>query len=83
VGRLDVQQNIVGSLLLTAIVGTTANTLGHATRTLPRCLLSEGFPVELLLAPDLREVPLRLRIYPDVTPPAGGVGAVMVFGTAA
>jgi hypothetical protein len=28
-------------------------------------MLAEGFPVELLMAPDLKEVPIRMRVYPD------------------
>jgi hypothetical protein len=66
VGRLDVQQGLTGCLILTAVTGTPAAATNFAPKalTLPRCMLSEGFPVELLMAPDLKEVPIRLRIYP-------------------
>lgn len=51
-------------LVLTAVAGTpAANT--PATITLPNVILAEGFPVEILFAPDLRTVPIRQRIYPD------------------
>ncbi|MCI0333547.1 MAG: hypothetical protein L0228_10030 [Planctomycetes bacterium] len=63
IGRLDVGSSIVDSLVLTAIAGTTAATV-PATATFTQCILAEGFPVELLFAADLREVPLRLRVYP-------------------
>jgi len=78
VGRLDVQQNLTGAVVLTAVAGTTAAAaLAPATLTLPICMLSEGFPVELLMAPDLKEVPIRLRVYPNTT-----AGATFgVFGT--
>jgi hypothetical protein len=70
VGRLDVQTinntPSVKALVLTAITGTPAKTaLSPAELTLPKCILAEGFPVELLMAPDLKEVPLRMRIYPS------------------
>lgn len=66
VGRLDVQQNLVSPLVLTAVATTpAARALSPATLTLPLCMLAEGFPVELLMAPDLKEVPIRLRIYPS------------------
>jgi hypothetical protein len=65
VGRLDVQQAIVKSLNLTAVAGTTAAfAQGPATLSLLYTILAEGFPVELLMAPDLKEVPIRMRIYP-------------------
>lgn len=63
VGRVSRQQSITGALLLTAIAGTpAANT--PATFTLTNTILAEGFPVELLHAPDLREIPVRLRCFP-------------------
>lgn len=63
VGRLDVGSSIVDALVLTAVTGTTAAT-APATVTLSKSILAEGFPVEMLFAPDLREVPLRFRHYP-------------------
>lgn len=64
VGRTDVGSSLVKSLVLTAVAGTPAAST-PATLTIPRAILQEGFPVELLFAPDLREVPLRFRAYPD------------------
>lgn len=71
VGRLDVGSSLVKSLVLTAVAGTTAATV-PASQTHANAILREGFPVELLYAPDLREVPLSMRLYPN------GSG---VFGT--
>lgn len=74
VGQLDVCGAGGGSptavakpLVLTAVSGTAADTDGPATITLPLSILAEGFPVELLFAPDLREVPIRQRIYPNMS----------------
>jgi hypothetical protein len=64
VGRLDVQSNLIKQIVLTAVAGTPAAAT-PATITLPRCILKENFPVELLFAPALREVPLRWRVYLD------------------
>lgn len=64
IGVLDT--SVATPLILTAIAGTTAATR-PATMTFPTCVLAEGYPVELLFAPDLREVPLRLRCYPNPT----------------
>lgn len=55
------------SLVLTAVTGTSAAAETQATITLPLSILAENFPVEILLAPDLREVPIRIRIYPDMS----------------
>ena len=63
IGGLDVASAFVKSLVLTAIAGTTAATV-PATLTASKAILHENFPVEILFAPDLREVPLRLRLYP-------------------
>jgi len=38
-----------------------------ATITLYQTVLHENFPVTLLQGPDLREVPIRLRAYPNQT----------------
>lgn len=66
VGRLDVQQSLVKQMVFTAVSTTPAATTGGPiSLTLPLCMLSEGFPVELLMAPDLKEVPIRMRIYPN------------------
>ena len=76
VGRMDVQSSLSKQIVLSAVTGTPAAD-SPASITLPLCILAEGFPVELLLAPDLRIVPLRMRVYPsDATPAADSV-----FGT--
>lgn len=64
IGRLD--SAVADSLVLTALAGTPAATV-PATATFLLTTLAEGFPVELLFAPDLREVPLRLRVYPSAS----------------
>jgi hypothetical protein len=65
VGKLDVGSSFVKSLVLTA-VDVSPGPL-PATLTLYQTILHEGFPVTLLHAPDLREVPIRLRAYPGPT----------------
>lgn len=64
IGVTDVGSTKAKSLVLTAIAGTPA-AAAPATLTLTLAILAEGFPVELLFAPDLREVPLRMRVYPS------------------
>ena len=64
VGRLDVASSLAKSLVLTAVAGTPA-AAAPATQTHLTTILREGFPVELLYAPDLREVPLNMSIYPS------------------
>lgn len=64
VGRLDVGSNIAKGLVLTAVAGTPAAT-APASLSFTNAILKEGFPVELLFAPDLRDVPIRQRIYPN------------------
>jgi hypothetical protein len=63
VGRADVGSSLAKSLVLTAVAGTPAAAT-PATATFSKAILHENFPVEVLYAPDLREVPLRMRIYP-------------------
>lgn len=74
IGRCDVASNITAVLVLTAIAGTTAATK-PATLTMSKTILAEGFPVQLLFKPDLREVPIRLQSYPYTS------GNTNVFGT--
>ncbi|MEX2176192.1 MAG: hypothetical protein WD872_17655 [Pirellulaceae bacterium] len=62
IGRL--YSAIADSLILTALAGTPAAAI-PATATFLLTVLADGFPVELLFSPDLREVPLRLRVYPN------------------
>lgn len=63
VGYLAVGSSLAKALVLTAVTGTPA-VATPASVTVTKCLLHENFPVEVLFAPDLREVPLRLRAYP-------------------
>lgn len=58
-------------LVLTALAGTPA-AAAPATITLPLCILTENYPVGLLLAPQLRTIPIRMDVYPN---------ASKVFGT--
>lgn len=64
VGRADVISAIAKTLVLTAVAGTPA-AASPATLTAGYAILHENFPVEVLYAPKLREVPLRMRLYPD------------------
>lgn len=64
VGRLD--SALIAQLILTAASGTPAAST-PASVTLPKAILAEGFPVSILFRPDLREVPIRQRIYPDAS----------------
>jgi hypothetical protein len=64
VGRTDVGSAIAKSLVLTAVAGTPASA-APASLTALLSVLHENFPVEVLSAPDLKEVPIRLRIYPS------------------
>lgn len=66
IGRLDVGggSGMAKAVVLTALAGTPA-VATPATITLTYCALAEGFPVELLFYPGLREVPLRFRSYPN------------------
>ena len=77
IGNLDVQGDSadgsptsgtvkVKALVLTAVSGTVAADAGPASITLTNCIIAEGFPIEILYAPDLREVPVRMRVYPDM-----------------
>ncbi len=77
VGRCDVASSLTAALLLTAVAGTTA-AAAPATASLTKAILAEGFPVGLLFAPDLREIPVRLRLYPTLS---GAPGSAATFGT--
>lgn len=63
IGQTDVESTNGQILLLTEVVGTTAESDPNFL-TATEAILAEGFPVEMLFAPDLREVPLRFRLYP-------------------
>ncbi len=62
VGAMDIASSNVASLVLTAISNTTASA-SPASVIATRCILAEGFPVRILFAPDLRDMPIRLRMY--------------------
>jgi hypothetical protein len=73
IGLLDVRGQGGGtpvsrakSLVLTAIAGTSAANDAAATITLPLSALHDRYPVGVLLAPDLKEVPIRLQHYVDM-----------------
>lgn len=61
-------------LILTAVAGSSAEFAAQATITLPLSVLVEGYPTRFLCGPDLRQIPIRQRVYPN----ASGV-----FGTMA
>lgn len=63
IGGLDIVTSFVKSLVLTAVASTPA-AAAPASLTASKAILHENFPVEILFAPDLREVPMRLRLYP-------------------
>ena len=54
-------------VVFTAVAGTSAANDGPATVTIPLAILAQRFPVEVLMAPDLREVPIRLDFYPNMS----------------
>lgn len=60
IGTLDSAND--AQLILTALTGTPAAST-PASVTMASAILAEGFPVEVLFAPDLREIPIRQRIY--------------------
>lgn len=55
------------SLVLTAIAGTSAYNDSAQSITIPLSILAASFPVEILLAPDLKEVPIRMEHYPNMS----------------
>ena len=64
VGTLDSAR--AGTLTLTAVTNTPSATLtSEDVYTFTSCVIAEGFPVRILLNPELRTVPLRLRVYPS------------------
>lgn len=74
IGLLDVRGQGGGSptsrtkpLVLTAIAGTSAANDSAATITIPLSILANSYPVSVLLAPDLKEVPVRLDMYPNMS----------------
>lgn len=71
VGVLDVDLANAGGLskplVLTDVSGGGTAETNPATLTATHSILAEGFPVRLLFAPDLRDIPVRLRLYPNVS----------------
>lgn len=81
IGLLDIRGQGSGSptkrvkpLVLTVIAGTSAANDAAASMTIPQSILHDRFPVSVLLAPDLKEVPIRLQHYVDMSasPPSFG-----------
>lgn len=64
IGTLD--QSNAAQIIMTALTGTPA-AAAPTTLTAPKCILAEGYPVSLLFAPRLREIPVRMRIYPNTS----------------
>jgi hypothetical protein len=71
IGRADVQAlggGIAGDLVLTVVAGSPADAasgvLGPQMLTANHAILAEDFPVRMLFAPALRDIPVRLRLYP-------------------
>ena len=71
IGRMDVQTEggaIAGPLVLTVVTGSPADVVsgpaGPQTLTANQAILAEDFPVRMLFAPALRDIPIRMRLYP-------------------
>jgi hypothetical protein len=80
IGLLDVRGQGGGSpttraksLVLTAVTGTSAANDAAASITIPLSILHSNFPVDVLLAPDLKEVPIRMQHYVDMAAEGGPV----------
>lgn len=80
IGLLDVRGQGSGSptararsMVLTAIEGTSAYNDAAETITLPYTALHHNYPVETLLAPDLKEIPIRCMHYPNMAAVGGPV----------
>ena len=52
-------------LILTRAAGLCAELSGPATITFPRAIIAANYPIEALLGPNLKRIPIRLRLYPD------------------
>jgi hypothetical protein len=82
IGRLDsvldssgdpATGSVAGDLVLTALTGTPAagqgtSTDGPASLTARVAILAEDFPVRMLFGVGLREIPVRMRFYPNNQP---------------
>ncbi len=56
--------NTASALVMTAQTGSPAATEGPATLTASKSLLAENFNSQLMFDSRLREIPIRLRLYP-------------------
>ena len=70
IGRMDIAGagTLATTLILTdlGVANVPAENKPH-TITADLAILAPGFPVQLLLAPDLREIPIRMQLYPNTT----------------
>ena len=75
IGKLDVGNDVcpgaAKELVLTTIPGLCPGSRGPETITFPKAILAEGYPVDVLHGPNLRMIPLRLRVYPTQDPNTG------------
>lgn len=88
-GVLDRQHAVCKALVLTSLLtavvinangGTGGTAVNPLTRTLPRSILAENYPVRELLGTNLRDVPIKFRHYPTPNVQSTGVGGGE-FGT--
>lgn len=66
IGRLD--SSIVKQLIFTAVPGTpvaTSQTGGPLTITMAYAVLAEDYPIRIPFASRLRDIPVRMRVYPS------------------
>jgi hypothetical protein len=82
-GVLDVKHGVAKSLVLTSLLtgtiinangGTGASSITPATRTLPRTILAENYPVRELFGANLRDLPIKFRHYPTQRTQSTGEG---------
>ena len=74
VGLMDVKHGITRSLVLTSLLTAAiinqngvsgGTTIVPLTRTLPRTVLAENYPIREALNSNLRDVPIKFRHYPS------------------
>lgn len=67
-GRMDVASSLTAALVFsdTGVAAVPAEDKPH-TLTADRAILAAGFPVHLLLEPALREIHIRMQLYPNTT----------------
>lgn len=54
------------SLVLTAAAGTPAVISGPATITAPKAMLAPNVPMQYVLGPTLRKIPIKLQLFPTL-----------------